>query len=190
MVHSVNAGHSAQQNWTCLDSQWSLKAFNYLSAPIESVRDCFQKPLKGSIHNRGACTLSVAGRKTTIYLFTFEKANRYKFVSEINLPLSFFLCLLPHPFPNLSPHLVFIYLFSRKATETAEDRTLMRKKEASLFWWKCLLCSGKTEAPHTCSLQFSHGKWCAWWSCHYRWGRAPHTLIDAFPLESQNKPLK
>lgn len=107
-----------------------MKAFNYLSAPIESVRDCFQKPLKGSIHNRGACTLSAAGRKTTIYLFTFEKANGYKFFPEINLPLSFFPCLLPHPFPNLSPHLVFIYLFSMKAAETAEEGTVMQKKEA------------------------------------------------------------
>lgn len=78
-------------------------------------------PFKGSIHNRGAGTLSAASRKTTtIYLFTFEKAKRYKFCPEINLPLSFFLCLLPYPFLNLSPHLMFVYLFSMKAKETAK----------------------------------------------------------------------
>lgn len=164
----------------------SLKAFNYLSAPMES-EGLLPGPFKGSIHNRGAGTHSAASRKTTaIYLFTFEKAKRYKFCPEINLPLSFFLCLLPYPFLNLSPHLMFVYLFSTKATETAKASNVDAEERREFILMEMPAVLRRSRAPRLAPWRPPGGAGCIRWSPR---GRAPGATKEASSLEPQNKPV-
>jgi hypothetical protein len=67
--------HTAKLNFPCLTVVF--ESIQLSVCTYRNARDCFQEPLKGSIHNRGACTLSEAGWKTTtVYSFTFEKAKK------------------------------------------------------------------------------------------------------------------
>lgn len=122
-----------------------MKAFNYLSAPIENVRDCFQKPLKGSIHNRAARISSArAGKQQQSIHLPLKKPKRYKFWPEINLPLSAFVfCHIPSPTSHPISCL-FIYFVS-EGHGNSQRKQLLVLSQGAEFISKGNACSVQAE---------------------------------------------
>lgn len=114
--------HTAKLNSPCLTVVF--ESIQLSVCAYRNVRDCFQKPLKGSIHNRGVCTLSEAGWKTTtIYSFTFEKAKKIQILPRNQSPsLSFFVfCHIPSPTSHPISCL-FIYFFQRRPLQIKKEK--------------------------------------------------------------------
>lgn len=130
---SVNAGNTLRPNWTFPAWQWSLKASNYLPAPIEKCWNCFPRPLKSSTHKKAhVCIATQWHSDVCLFIFKEMQGKTDKFCSKVS-----FLCFQVHhlPLPGLGCTSRFPVLKNKGIQRSPEEDHFMLTNVWG-SWWK------------------------------------------------------